>query len=181
MTDGILQKTRVKLVLDVLYLLVFVALVTVLIVWIGTMVFDDSPFNPQRLWRVFAQLLLGAWAIALVELDLMFRRRKRLEGLLLEQRNYLVNANLAPDKDYLSFTEEVLGKSPLRKFSAQVLGISLVSIVFIGFVNSQPLDGWVRAVIVVSIISLLFVPVFFVAGVVETSLNRSNFKILEDV
>ena len=181
MTEGILPRSRARLVLDALFLLAFVFLLVVLILWVGTMLFDDSPFSPQWVWRIFAQLLLGAWVIALVELDLMFRRRKKLSELLLEQRNELVNLNQSPGTDYQSFTEEVLGVSPLRRFSIQLLGISLVSCVFMGFVNAQPLEGWVRAVIVTSIVSLLFVPVFLVAGILDTSLNRSNYRILEDV
>lgn len=181
MTSGITRSKGERVLVDVLFSLILAGLIVVLLLWVTTRFLQIPALSPHLLWRTFAGILVVGWLVSIVRLALMIKRRTRLADRLLRERTELINANLSPGADYLAGVETVLAASPLKQISVQILGLSLVSVVFMGFVNAQPLDGWVRTILVIAIVSLLFVPGLYVGHLIETAVNRSNNKLLNDI
>ena len=175
------SRSLIDRVLAIVGYLCFAAMLGAAIAWWPVVLRTDAVGARAWVWQMFAAGLAGLWVAGFVRVVAHALRRKKLGHWLIERRRMLLNLDQPADRDYIAARRFVMGNSPFAWVTKHLLISSLLSIVFIVFVHSSMGNGPSRAIIVVGIVSLLTVPISWLASVLDAKLARSDYTLTLDI
>lgn len=184
-SDGLPPPRRtprvVYLALGLLALITLFATMLIVMTWWPAIMDGDNQTPPRTVWLAYGAATAAFWCTSIGQLIAGLRWRSKVGEWLLDRRRVLLNSGKGADPAYQRLRDWVLGPSPFKHFTRIVTVASLLSVLAAFFMSSSPLDGWVRAIMVFTILGLLAVPIGLLAGPLDRFASGLDHELIKDL